>query len=318
MSQPTTNASQVPTTNTNNLPARRNPKTRPREHSASPNSRETSAHVLSAVGGDSLDESNPPLPTAIVIVRSDTGRKLPARALMDSASQRSFIRRDLAEELGLERKKTVHLTIEAFQHEGRGSGYDVVEPTISFGGRCVKVALTTTDYMPERVISPGLHDAATALRKSGHRLADHGIVSDVVTNIQILIGNDFLGRFLAGSLMTTVNNIDVIESPGGYLIYGYAPDNLNPAINPTTAIDPLTINVLSIAATPHFPEPRTIPCSVTNDVTQMHKLWDLDVVGINPLQEAPNDERSLSHYENTVQYADGRYWVELPFKVDRM
>ncbi|XP_064082920.1 uncharacterized protein LOC135198931 [Macrobrachium nipponense] len=42
--------------------------------------------------------------------------------------------------------------------------------------------------------------------------------------------------------------------------------------------------------------------------------FGMDVMGINPIKDSPENFKSKVHFETTVKYVNGRYWLELPFK----
>ena len=254
------------------------------------------------------------LPTATVSVRSENGLSVQTRCFFDSGSQRSFIHRDLANQLGLKKISEMEMTLDSFDSNGQQNVYEIVRPTLSLGGRKKRVVMAVVKRMPQQIITPGLHATALNLNQLGYKLADKQINSDNVENIQILIGSDFFGRYMSG--MTNVGGIDLLESPGGHLIYGIIPNYTNS--NPVTCTSTLVANVITRPTTisSMMTEPRLINSCVIDGSLPVHKLWDLDVVGINPVQESPNDVKSLSHYESTVKYDAGRYWVELPFRVN--
>ena len=49
----------------------------------------------------------------------------------------------------------------------------------------------------------------------------------------------------------------------------------------------------------------------------MHRLWDLDVIGIDPTQPIPENRAAYQDYLDTVRYEEGQYWVKLPWKVNK-
>ena len=253
------------------------------------------------------------LATATVFVQSGKGQGAQARAFFDSGSQRSFIRRDLSNQLKLIYSNKVDMTLDTFDNSGSQKTYEVVRPTVSLGGKRKRLTLLVVDKLPRQISTPGLLDTAHKLSQAGFQLADQNLCSDTVKDIQVLIGSDFMGRFVFG--MKTVNDIDLLESAGGHLIYGRIPRYIDN--NPISCSNALIAEVLvEPTISPNVTEPRNICSRVIDEVPPVHKLWELDVMGINPTQESINDIKSLKHYKATVKHDGERYWVELPFKTN--
>ncbi|XP_068225252.1 uncharacterized protein [Palaemon carinicauda] len=199
----------------------------------------------------------------------------------------------------------------SFDGMGDSRDYEIVNPVVSLGNRKKRVTLIVLKDMPEPIITPGLCDTMRDLDKIGYHLADRDIKSDRIDNIKMLIGADFLGNYLSG--MRQVNNVDLLESPGGYLIYGLIPHRGTDHIHCNIALV-ARVSVELGESAPLLVDPRTISSAVVDDTLPVHKLWDLDVVGIIPSQVSPSDVETISKYETTVLHRNGRYWVELPFK----
>ena len=251
------------------------------------------------------------LATATVTVRSDSGQSSVVRSFFDNGSQRSFIHKDLANKLGLKNLTNLTMRLDTFMGDGQEGIYEVVRPVVSLGNRKKRIAMAVVDRMP-RIVTPGLRDTVNKLTNMGYNLADKHIDSDVVENVQIMIGSDFFSRYLSG--MTSVDNIDLYESPGGLLIYGILPHNKCRA--PVACAQALVCRVTTHNSeiTSSGTDPYTVSGGIVDETLPVHKLWDLDFVGISHIEEPPEDLRSKTHFESTVKYDDGRYWVELPFK----
>lgn len=52
-------------------------------------------------------------------------------------------------------------------------------------------------------------------------------------------------------------------------------------------------------------------------LTPMHKLWDLESIGILPNKTLTLDDVAHEAYVKSVKYEQGQYWVKLPFKVNQ-
>ena len=255
------------------------------------------------------------LATATVTVKSDSGQSLQVRSFFDNGSQRSFIHKDLANKLGLKNVTNLNMKLDSFSGEGQQSNYEIVRPVVSLGKRKKKITMAVVDKMPT-ITTPGLLATAEKLTKIGCNLADKHIDSDVVENVQIMIGSDFFSKYLSG--MTSIDNIDLYESPGGYLIYGIIPHFI--CQDPVSCARALVCRITTLKSeiSSSETEPYTACGGIVDENLPVHKLWDLDVMGINPSkEELPENYSSKVHFESTIKYVDGRYWVELPFKDNR-
>ena len=249
------------------------------------------------------------LPTATVSVGASNGTSYKVRCLFDIGSQRSFIDKNLASQLGLRAHASLPMIIQGFGGAGEKSNYELVKPVVSLGTRKKRLVMAVVSQMPTQVITPGLQKLASELEKMGYKLADDKLTSDMVGNIELLIGADFLARYVTG--FTTVNNVDLIKTPGGYLIYGQiSPGKGNGPVTSMGHISDQTLN-----PDVHMIDPKG-DLHLTTEEIPIHKLWDLDTIGINPELEAPEDIIAYEHYQSSVTYINGKYWVELPFKLN--
>lgn len=47
------------------------------------------------------------------------------------------------------------------------------------------------------------------------------------------------------------------------------------------------------------------------------KLWELEIIRIDPSKPAPEDRIAYQQYLYSVEYHDGQYWVQLPWKMNK-
>ena len=168
--------------------------------------------------------------------------------------------------------------------------------------------MTVVRDMPTEIQAPGLFATAQKLKGMGYVIADKFINGDQTGNIQLLIGSDYLGRYT--SHIITVGNIDLFESPGGHLIYGLIPSNAargSPVVNAMVATSAINQNTIYDYVQTSVNE------GMTGNITQH---WNSDTIGIDPISEAVNNKVATAHYEDTVVKDEGKYWVELLFKVN--
>ena len=157
------------------------------------------------------------LPTARVTAHG-LDEVLKTRAFFDQGSQRTVITRSLQRKLNLSPLTTVDLTVcHGFNDIKPAQSYDLVKFDISLGNCTRNIYAMVAEELPKSIKSPGLAETAKLLRKKHVLLADDYDV-DEVTGVHILIGTDFYGRFVTN--LTHKFGVDLIETPGGYMIYG--------------------------------------------------------------------------------------------------
>ena len=89
------------------------------------------------------------------------------------------------------------------------------------GGLRTSVILAVHDGVHSHIYSPGLGATANHLRKHNVQLADRNIRSDVLTNVQIIIGVDYLHRFIKG--VWSKRGVQLWDTPGGAVVHGPLP-----------------------------------------------------------------------------------------------
>ena len=129
--------------------------------------------------------------------------------------------------------------------------------------------MAVVNEMPSQIVTPGLYKTIQDLNNKGYQLADMEIESDIVDNIQILIGSDFLSKFVSG--MKILDNIDVLESSGGYLVYGVIP---HPSKLPIHCNSALVTRVTTHTGdiTPLLTEPHAANSCVVYETLPVHQL----------------------------------------------
>lgn len=56
--------------------------------------------------------------------------------------------------------------------------------------------------------------------------------------------------------------------------------------------------------------------SIEDGVEPVHKLWELDSIGINVNEESPDDSFTQEQYLRDVKFESGQYWVRLPWRLN--
>ena len=172
---------------------------------------------------------------------------------------------------------------------------DVIKLIVSLGKRKACISALVVPTLPNAIQTPGLTETANDLRGNNVKLADQ-YDSDTVTDIDIMIGGDFYSKFING--ITNRCGINLLKTSAGYVIYGPVLSNI-----PVQTRD-VQLHHITVADFTVFTEEPPI-----------HKLWDLDSIGINACAPTPQDEDAYQNYLDTVEYTD-RYYTRLPWKKD--
>ena len=133
------------------------------------------------------------------------------------------------------------------------------------------------------------------------------------STIDILLGNDY---YLDLVMCTGEQRKEV--SPGLYLIpskLGWIlTGRLECQILNSHSISMLTYTAGPVVAAIH---PFQISNHVDSDRSMIEDLWKLDSIGIKePI--IPDDDVAMEHFENSIQYSDGRYHVNWPWKTSKV
>ena len=250
------------------------------------------------------------LPTATGSVRNPTGQtELLCRIFFDLGSQRSFITSKVSNYLKLVPLFETSMKICSFRHEGDESRYRVVNPVVTLGKTIQPIKAVVLDSLDVNIHSPGLLDLADMLREKGVKLADSSLNSDVINNIDVMIGTDYFFKFIKG--IDHKYGIDLLTSSGGKLISGPIPSN----ITPSSSASDIAMHVTVMRVTENHSPLSTVDL-VEEGNTDIHKLYDLETIGIQPSEMAPDDKLTLESYMNSVKYEDGQYWTRLPWKLN--
>ena len=241
--------------------------------------------------------SSAALPTALVFIQ-DSHRSSPiqTRCFFDQGSQRTFITKTLQESLGLKPVSKISLSVHhGFNQSTATCEYNVVNPLITLGKHKKRISAIVVPALPTAIQTPGLVSIAKDLEKNDIKLADD-YMSDTVKDINILIGADFYAKFING--LTTRCGVNLLKTSAGYVIFG-----------------PVLSNVSSATRDMHLQHIIVADFTVFTDEPPIHKLWELESIGIDPTAPIPQDDIVYQNYLNSVYYSD-RYFVRLPWKRD--
>ncbi|XP_023237874.1 uncharacterized protein LOC111636777 [Centruroides sculpturatus] len=229
------------------------------------------------------------LQTLVVILRGEE-RCLKIRAIIDTASQRSYILKSTAERVDYQPTRKENLKHLLFG----GSCMDICEHDV------YKVHLSCIDdkyrcnfdVLDQSTICLTMPPVSQELGQD--ELSNMGIsLSDCQGPIELLIGADVAGKLMTGGIQRLKLGLTAIETKLGWTILGHAKEH----------------SVLT--------EDLIVTSMLIGDL-RIPDLWELDILGIKDPAEKQSKEEleqaSIEHFERTLKRdSDGRYMVSLPW-----
>ena len=243
------------------------------------------------------------------------GNEWNVRLFFDSGSQKSFITRELANQIKLPVKMSAKMTLTGFMGNPVTQTYDIVRPIIKMGNRIKRIFAVVVDKIPQAIDTAGLTGAMEHLSRLGVKLADTIPLNDNVGPVSLLIGADHYYDFIGNVIVQ--EGIHLLKTPSGYIPTGIIPakyHTMNMQSQDTPTIVPESVIVMRIT---DQVDPLTEVKTHLEEECEVHKLWDLDIMGINNTEPMPDDRRSYELYLDSLKYEDKQYWVRLPWKLNK-
>ena len=138
-------------------------------------------------------------------------------------------------------------------------------------------------------------------------LSDPDVKGDQVNDIKILIGLDSYYKFFEPP--PVIEGVSVADSKVGKVITG--PYH----VAASTVMQENEINCTSVTVA----RLAVYELDDTEDVNSsppVHKLWELDAIGIKPSVYSPEEVLAIDDFESSIDFKDGKYQVKLPWKSD--
>ncbi|XP_045451223.1 uncharacterized protein LOC123660165 [Melitaea cinxia] len=213
------------------------------------------------------------------------------RALFDSGSQRSYIKSEVAEQLGLTAVRTAEISHSLFGGLSVSfKKYNVYDFKIESLDSEVKLNMSALEQSVICKNVPKVNEShdfvKKLLDKHGIHLTDRDCISK---DIELLIGADFSGLLITESFVQLENGLTAIKTKLGWTLQG------------KTCLVGSNI-VMSLFC-----------------LQNIKDFWDLEVLGINdPTQvqsKQQKEEEVMTSFEENIQVnTEGRYEVHLPWK----
>ncbi|KRZ04078.1 hypothetical protein T11_4559 [Trichinella zimbabwensis] len=231
--------------------------------------------------------------TIRAIAHGTDGKRMTVNCLFDSAAERTLVREDVAQTLGLAGP------IETITVKGIHGIH-----CHSAASRRIQLRLSPLKSHPHEGVNQPI-EALTLTKicddipsvpfrsKDWKHLEQLHLTEERDTNlpIHILIGLDFYGRFLGEKILRGGHDDPVaIETTLGWVVFG----PVNPSPNPTSQINCVQIE---------------------NEIEQtLKKFWELDSIGIKPQEENPTQDSVSAKFHSNLTHDGSRYTVGLLWK----
>ena len=250
-----------------------------------------------------VGSGSPFMETAWVTVENpDTGAWCKARVFIDRGSTDSYCTNGLAQQLGCMPldQQTIHI------------GTFATEQTMAVSSKLVRLNIISNQYsvdvIPVQVLTMAslCSDLPSNLltRQELHQLAPYPLADAKATQgrdlpVDILIGMDYLWRVMGDKVIRTGFGPCLLDTQLGWILSGPLAGSRRGGVISAHLIRTYCIK-------------RESPgCSDAELGRIMHKLWDLDVLGVKESEVSP----VLEHFTQHVQYTEeGRIQVRIPWK----
>ncbi|GBO42977.1 hypothetical protein AVEN_9049-1 [Araneus ventricosus] len=217
------------------------------------------------------------------------------RGILDTGRSRSFVLKDIAEQLKLKPSAKEELLIYAFGSNGKKESFDIVDlnlrnirnPQLS-----VNIKAAVTDRITQGKVSVPSKFIKEIASEKGLTLADDGCSSD----IDLLIGSDFICEILGERNLKISKRLMVTNCIFGEILQG--------RINDEGKVNEIQVNYLSVM-------------DGKMDYDKINEFWELENMGINSQENINLEMQILEKFEESTTYTNGRYETKLLWKDDQ-
>ncbi|XP_055928199.1 uncharacterized protein LOC129959405 [Argiope bruennichi] len=235
------------------------------------------------------------LQTFSAVVNGRRGSRTHLRCMLDCRANKSFILREVVEELGLKTVGREVLAIHTFGSEtAEHRVYDIVEiklRNVQYPTRCVKILAVVNDSITSAKIHTPSQFVRNIALKEGIELAD----VSTSERIDVLIGSDYISEILGERNIGISKRLIAADSIFGYLLQGKE----------------MGIDCKEITANHLIVEGQE------SSFDRVKDLWLLETIGINADKEVSlSDNETLKSFQQNTTYKENRYETRLLWKED--
>lgn len=228
------------------------------------------------------------------------------KGIFDGGSQRSFIKEELAQRLGLRVLRTTRIALNTFASRNTKviEHNSVVEVKLrsQFNNIEITFEAITIPVICQDVSTPSIDTAfVRQLRQDKKNLADDVIFPgiELVPGISLLVGSDQLWKFCTGEVMRCkdVDGLVAINTKLGWTLQG-------PSTQVGKLLEDSCLMICVLGA-------QTTDAKVEET---LKAFWELDRMGIAERKLGDTDAETISRFEQTIVRKNERYEVALLWK----
>ncbi|XP_064462610.1 uncharacterized protein LOC135373316 [Ornithodoros turicata] len=231
------------------------------------------------------------------------------RGIIDGGSQRTFVREDLVDKLGLPVIGTTNIRLNTFATscaDHRSRSLRVVQLRLRSQYKTTEHILEAIaiPFICEDVVQTPIDDSfVRSLRQQGMEIADRLLFPSIagVEGISLLIGADQMWKLLCGDVSRCESHPDLVA--------------ISTVLGWTFQGQPCTRSTITDAANVMV---CVLRAGIQNDdhQTSLRQLWELDSIGItdDPKSNTLQNEEVHREFEKSIVKIDGHYGVSLPWK----
>ena len=243
------------------------------------------------------------LQTALISIKNPKNNKTrQIRALFDSGAQQTYLNKNVADILGLEKLDSKEFHVSTFgSTDTKLTVSNLVEFEIHKNQYQTKLNAYTVPHICNTLEGISLSNAAVS-EFTSLNLADPSILSQNDFDIDLLIGSDLYWDFICHDNICTNSGPVAIKSVFGYILSG-------PVVDSTKSN---MAHVYNACSRNSFINNYPIRDEQYLD-TLVKNLWELEAIGIFPCQDQPI---IMERFNQTIKYdaQKKRYCVSLPWR----
>ena len=245
------------------------------------------------------------LQTAVVPVYCTNGSIISARVLLDSASQRTFMTRRLAEQLKLPCQRKENLSISTFGSQGPQNidTYVVHFTIITKDNSNMNLHANVLNQITSPIQRGPLQQLDLEFLKSisPEKFADVVPGSAKTATIDILFGSDYFWNIVDVGRIILPSGLLLLSSKLGYLLTGKFMDpNDDVKLNKKQLLTCFVMTQMN-QSVPELNLFSTVD-SVTHRSPNLSDLWSLDAIGISDSPYLSDDDKALDQFNKTIYY----------------
>ena len=276
-----------------------------------------------------LDESQYVLPVLSIGIRGPNGPKVNFNALFDTASSRSYLSKDILQQLNIKGSslKTVDYEVRTFLGMAKKSLKEVTLEVFLPSGRYVVMPLLVDDNFKIVMNVKGLKQAVKNFKNLNIKLAGEYSESDNQLAVQGLLGSDLI-QFISELKAVKCINGTALEVASGIIPHGNIDSFLYPnqikenclksiensylAIAGEAECSPLLVNFV-LQPKYCFEDPTANFFDESSVERRVDKLLSCESLGINEDLEyiSDFDKTQISKFEEGIEFIDNQVYVQL-------